>query len=467
MRSMHCQFAFTTAFVMPFFGVAWGQSAASYVPVTPCRVVDTRNANGSLGGPIMTAGSTRSFPVPSSSCGIPANALAYSFNLAVVPSGPLTFVTIWPTGGSQPVAANMNSPGEVLSNAVLVGAGTNGAVSVYVSNATHVILDISGYFVAQSNSTSTALGTGASNAGTQNTGVGFDALAVNSGTSNTGIGSYALAANASGNNNVALGALTLLQNASGSANTAVGGQALSSNTIGNDNTGVGFSALVSNTVGANNTALGVSALYTNSSGSNNTALGMNALYACTGTSNLALGFEAGYQATSGSDNVFIANQGQSADSDVIRIGTPGTQTAAYIAGISGANVNGTAVLVTSSGQLGIASSSRRFKEEIHDMDKASEGLMLLRPVTFRYKQGEGGIKPLQYGLIGEEVARVYPDLVVYDSDGQVGSLKYHELPALLLNELQKQHKTIEELQARIAALESLLRNENRRGAEKR
>ncbi|MBV9613578.1 MAG: tail fiber domain-containing protein, partial [Acidobacteriaceae bacterium] len=239
------------------------------------------------------------------------------------------------------------------------------------------------------------------------------------------------------------------------------------NTIGNDNTGVGFSALVSNTVGANNTALGVSALYTNSSGSNNTALGMNALYACTGTSNLALGFEAGYQATSGSDNVFIANQGQSADSDVIRIGTPGTQTAAYIAGISGANVNGTAVLVTSSGQLGIASSSRRFKEEIHDMDKASEGLMLLRPVTFRYKQGEGGIKPLQYGLIGEEVARVYPDLVVYDAHGQVGSLKYHELPALLLNELQKQHKTIEELQARIAALESLLRNENRRGAEKR
>ena len=460
---IRCRFAVAAVFCTPaFLPLAWGQSAASYVPVTPCRAVDTRNAAGGLGGPIMTGGSIRSFPIPSSPCGIPANASAYSFNLAVVPSGPLGFVTIWPTGESQPVASNISSyNGEILSNAVLVGVGTSGAVSVYVSNTTHVVLDISGYFVAQNSSTSTAVGTGASNAGTQNTGVGFDALAVNSGNGNTATGSYALAANGSGNNNVAVGASALLQNASGSANTAVGEQALSNDMTASDNTGIGFSALLSDTIGANNTALGVSALYSNGSGSNNTAVGMNALYMSTGTSNVALGYEAGYLATSGSDNIFIANQGQSGDSDVIRIGTAGTQTSTYIAGIAGTNVSGTAVIVTGSGQLGIVSSSRRFKEDIQNMGAASEALMQLRPVTFRYKQAlEDGTKPLEYGLIGEEVAHVYPELVIYDGNGQVGSLKYHELPVLLLNELQKQHKRIEELEARIAALEAELRQQS-------
>jgi len=455
--------AFAAVFsVTAFLPPGWSQSPTNFVPVTPCRVVDTRGATGALGGPIMAGGSTREFPILSSSCGIPASAAGYSFNLAVVPSGPLIFVTVWPSGVTQPIAANMSSfNGEILSNAVLVGAGTNGDIDIYVSNTTHIVLDVTGYFVAQSSSTSTAIGTGASNAGVQNTGIGFDALSVNSGTSNTATGSYALAGNVSGNNNVALGASALLQNASGSANTAVGGQSLSNNMIASDNTAIGFSALLSNNNGANNTAVGVSALYNNASGSNNTAVGMSALYAATGTSNLALGYEAGYLATNGSNNVFIANQGQSGDNDAIRIGTQGTQTSTYVAGVYPTNITGgTAVFVSTSGQLGIQTSSARFKEDIQDMGEASKALMLLRPVTFRYKQVlEDGSKPLVYGLIGEEVAHVYPELVVYDQSGQVQALKYQELPAMLLNELQKQYKKIEELEQRIATLESELRKQ--------
>src|SRR6202035_1026802 len=148
-----------------------------------------------------------------------------------------------------------------------------------------------------------------------------------------------------------------------------------------------------------NTATGAGALYYNTSGNNNLASGFQSLYYTTGSNNIGVGSLAGYNPT-GSFNIMIGNQGASADNHVIRIGDVQTQT--FIAGISGVNVSGVPVLVSSTGQLGIASSSRRYKEDIQDMGDATANLMRLRPVTFRYKQPfEDGSQPIQYGLIAE------------------------------------------------------------------
>ena len=124
-----------------------GGSALAFYPVTPCRIADTRNANGPFGGPSLAAGTSRSFTVPQSSCGIPTTAQAYSLNMTVVPPGPLEYLTVWPSGQTQPNVSTLNAlQGQVAANAALVPAGSNGAVSVFVSNASNVILDINGYF---------------------------------------------------------------------------------------------------------------------------------------------------------------------------------------------------------------------------------------------------------------------------------------------------------------------------------
>ncbi len=123
-------------------------SALQFIPVTACRVVDTRNANGSFGGPEMSAGQSRAFNIPQSACGIPSGAAAYSLNVTVVPSQALNYLTIWPTGQTQPYVSTLNSDGRIKANAAIVPAGTNGGVSVYVTDATQLILDIDGYFVA-------------------------------------------------------------------------------------------------------------------------------------------------------------------------------------------------------------------------------------------------------------------------------------------------------------------------------
>lgn len=417
------------------------QTPLSFVAIAPCRVADTRLAPGIFGGPSLASASTRSFPIPASSCNIPANAAAYSLNITGVPMAfsSIGYLEVWPAGQTQPLVSTLNVPiANALANAAIVAAGTNGAINVYVSNASDVVIDINGYFVAQTSpgSDSTALGTGASNAGSQNTAIGFNSLQVNgSGNANTGIGSLALSSNTSGDNNVALGSSALQFNAMGAANTALGTQSLLNNLLGSNNSAVGFNSLWQNTVGTNNTALGASALFGNSSGS----------------WNIAIGSEAG-QSLSGSYNIDIGNQGQANDSSAIRIGSPSNQSSAYIAGIYNVNVGtGAAVMINSNGQLGTTQSSRRYKEDIQDMGTASNGLMRLRPVTFRYKKPlPDGSKPLQYGLIGEEVEKVFPELVIYGSDRQVDSIAYHELPSLLLNELQNQHRTIQQQTLRIS-----------------
>jgi hypothetical protein len=168
----------------------------------------------------------------------------------------------------------------------------------------------------------------------------------------------------------------------------------------------------------------------------------------------------------GSNNIDIGNQGSTSDSGTIRIGCTSNclvgnapQTSAYIAGIYGfstglANVP---VVIDSNGNLGTVSSSRRYKEDIADMGNASDRLMQLRPVTFRYKKAyEDGSRPVQYGLIAEEVAEVYPDLVAHSADGQVESVRYQLLDPMLLNELQKQHATIDAQKEQIRSLEERL-----------
>ena len=130
-----------------YFGPPGAAGALSFYPVTPCRVADTRNAGGPFGGPEMAGGSTRSFAIPESGCYVPSTAAAYSLNVTVVPSGPLSYLTTWPTGSAQPYVSTLNSfDGSVVANAAIVPAGANGAISIFVTNPTQVILDIDGYF---------------------------------------------------------------------------------------------------------------------------------------------------------------------------------------------------------------------------------------------------------------------------------------------------------------------------------
>jgi hypothetical protein len=264
-------------------------------------------------------------------------------------------------------------------------------------------------------------------------------------TSNTAVGANALHSTTTGIVNTAIGGSALMDNTTGVANTAIGAETLELNTAGGANTAVGSETLDINTTGAYNVAIGSSAL------GNNT----------TGDSNIAIGYNAGLGLShSGSNNIEIGNLGTSSDNATIRIGTPGTHTSAFMAGIRGVttgNNNAVPVLIDSNGQLGTVSSSRRYKEDIHDMGDASGGLLRLRPVTFRYKQPfNDGSKPIQYGLIAEEVAEVYPDLVVRSAGGQIETVKYQDLTPMLLNELQKQRDRIRSLEARLAAMEAAL-----------
>ena len=359
-----------------------GANALVFVAMTPCRVVDTRAAQGfpgAFGAPALAGGTSRTFPIPSSTtCSIPSVAQAYSFNITVVPPGPLGFITAYPTGATRPLAATLNAvQGFIVGNAAVVPAGTNGSIDIFASDPTEIVIDINGYYAPLSS--------------------------------------------------VALGSLP-----------------------------------------AGNTALGSGALSNLSTGSNNTATGSGALAATTiGSNNIGIGFQAGSNVTGLSNNIDIGNQGLAADNGVTRIGTTGTQAAFFAAGVRGVtttNNDAIPVVIDSAGQLGTVSSSRRFKDDIEDMGAVSSDLMRLRPVTFRYKKPfADGSKPIQYGLIAEEVAEVYPDLIARSADGKIETVKYQVLDSLLLNELQKEHRQVEQqaetirlLGIRLAALEWLL-----------
>src|SRR6266513_321336 len=298
----------------------------------------------------------------------------------------------------------------------------------------------------------TACGSYALNANTTgdgNTATVIDALMLNiDGSSNTANGASALFHNTSGGSNTANGATALFSNTSGSANVAIGSQALSSNTTGVNNTATGVAALTHNN-GNFNTADGFNALFDNTTGINNTASGSAALASnTTGSGNIAIGKQAGVNLTTGSNNIDIGNVGLVGEANKIRIGKTGTQTATFIAGIRGVTVpSGVGVIIGSNGQLGTVLSSARFKTDIKPMDKASEAVLALKPVTFRYKQELDPDAIPQFGLVAEQVEKVNPDLVVRDENGKVMTVRYEAINAMLLNEFLKEHRRVEEQRA--------------------
>jgi hypothetical protein len=416
-------------------------SPLPFIGITPCRIADTRQAGfpPGFGLPKLIAGVPRNFTLPGR-CGISSVAAAVALNITVTNAQGSGFILIFPQGEPQPDVSTLNYvSGQTIANAAVVPLGPAGGITVIAGvSGTDLILDTNGYYAtAGVGANNTFLGTNAGN---------FTMV----GDLNTGIGRGALSNNAAGNFNTATGAFALELNTTGDDNTADGEGALNQNDSGFGNTAAGSLALANNTTGSFNTADGRLALFGNESGDANTALGANALANTTGANNIGIGLDGGGDLTTGDNNICIGTSGLAGESGTIRIGAGGRQTATFIAGISGAtSPGGVAVFVTATGKLGTVTSSRRVKEDIREIGEESDGLMSLRPVAFRYKPEIDPTGLTQYGLIAEEVADVYPDLVVYDRDGQPETVRYHLVNALLLNEVQKQHRTAEAQEKRI------------------
>ena len=286
--------------------------------------------------------------------------------------------------------------------------------------------------------------------GSANTAVGWFSLEnVSTGSFNTGVGAGTLVLN-SGDQNTATGAAALLLNTTGGFNTATGAQALQANSSGNSNTATGDQALLSNTIGNENTALGLNTLRANTMGDNNTAVGSYALSGnTTGSFNIAVGRFAGF-------NVNTAN-------NVICIGLAGADVSdsCFIGNIRSTttqNNNAIPVVVDTAGQLGTVSSSRRFKKQIKPMDNASEAILALKPVTFSYKSDS--TNRLEFGLIAEDVAQVNPDLIVRNEKGEIYTVRYDAVNAMLLNEFLKEHRKVEGQAATISQLKSTVAEQN-------
>src|SRR5256714_3189368 len=288
--------------------------------------------------------------------------------------------------------------------------------------------------------------------GSFNTAIGAGALLLNTTNENTAIGAGALLNNTTGAPNTAIGERALFFNTTGNANTATGANALVNNVNGDSNTANGNGALASNTTGNFNAAFGASALLNNPIGGRNTASGRSALSLnTTGNFNIALGQGAGSRLTTGDSNIDIGAFGFPGESATIRIGEGQTKT--FIDGIRGATVvGGVPVVIDGSGQLGTIVSSKRFKKEIQPMEKASEAILALKRVTFLYKSDATNTP--QFGLIAEEVAEVNPDLVVRDENGDIYTVRYDAVNAMLLNEFLKQHRKVEELETTVARQEA-------------
>jgi hypothetical protein len=444
-------------------------SPLHFVGITPCRVADTRGNGftGQYGTPALTP-SGRDMVI-TGRCGIPAEAQAVSFNFSAVNVTAAGFFVAYPAGGAFPPVAtmtyNQNTPN--LSNAAVVPLGTGGAITVVAAVTTiDLVIDVNGYYrpgvVTALNGLSGAVTLdsnflsistdgqsvfldsgpgGVLPPGTQgqtlrHNGSTWQAssLLTNDGFDNIGVNSAALLftpavrirANISGSH------YSFLNNVGGSNNTFLGQDAGFADCCvqGNNNTGIGGLALNSINVGsADNTALGYNTMPNLSSGSGNIAIGTNIAPSL----------------TTGSNNLYIGNPGSGNESGQIRIGrndlhTQGTVIASiYGFGSSG----GIPVIVNAGGRLGTTTSSARFKEDVRDIGRESDGLMSLRPVAFKYKRNHDPSGLRQYGLIAEEVAQIYPELVVYDEQGRPQAIRSQLFDGLFLSEIQKQHRKLE------------------------
>ncbi len=308
--------------------------------------------------------------------------------------------------------------------------------------------------------------------GSQNVGVGAGALYSNvTGTRNTAVGHSALQSSTK-SDNTAVGWLAGYSNTTGIDNVAVGSEALQNNQTGSSNTAIGYQSMLNNSNASFNTAVGSLSLLSNTSGAFNVAIGRRALQIATGANNTVLGYNAGARLVAGDGNVFLGisagnnypNTAGDSPSNIICIkssgdGTSDTSNRCFIGNIRGVTVgnsDGINVVIDSDGQLGTVSSSRRFKKDIKPMDQISEAILALKPVTFHYKNQDtkkAGDTP-QFGLIAEDVAAVNPDLAVRDADGQLLTVRYDAVNAMLLNEFIKEHQRVKEQQASIADLRS-------------
>jgi hypothetical protein len=416
--------------------------------IQPCRIIDTRLAGGALspgvnrmfnvvgvsaiGSLDSQGGNHNGCPIPGFSGGPTSlgTVQAVAVNLiAVGATGPGDLLA-WPTDQPQPSASVINYAsaedlgGLNIANGIILpvrqdSPGADITVKAQVAG-THLVADVVGYF-----------------------------------------------SKGNGSDNVYLGPLAGNPSQSSSfANSAFGYSALGQNTSGDQNAAFGLDALGANTQGSYNAAFGGGAMNSNVSGSDNTALGSGALGNLkTGILNVVVGFGGGVNYMGNeSSNILIGNGGSVGESNSIHIGNQccgdGTQNATFIAGIWGTTIsNGMAVSIDDSGQLGIATSALRFKEDVTDMGAASVDLMRLRPVTFHYRSAyDDGSRLLQYGLIAEEVAQVYPGLVQYDAGGQPLAVRYQFVDVMLLNEVQRQHREIAELREQLAKQEERLKS---------
>lgn len=425
-----------------------------FIAVAPCRVADTRDPNGPFGGPIFAVGEARTYALSTNpACpGFPAASTiqGYSLNITVTQTAGAGFVTGYPSGATRPVVSTVNftTAGQSLSNAAIVPAGSGGnagKVDIFASQQAHVIIDINGYYagavvtgVATSSNTANAVvrrdGSGNFSAGTLTLTGDLD-LAGNL------LKSGSRLLHTFGTDNLFVGLLAGNTTMTGvGSNTAVGAGAFSANATGDSNVAVGTVALALNTSGSKNTAVGQDALGHNLTGGSNTAVGQQALHLVTGSGNIGVGASAGFNIGSGSNNIEFGHLGVASESNTIRIGTLGTQTTFFAAGIRGATTlgDGLGVVIDSVGQLGTLASSAAVKRDISDVGDESSALLRLRPVSFFYRNDTREIR--QYGLIAEEVAEVMPELVQFSASGEPETVRYHFLTPLLLNEVRKQRE---------------------------
>jgi hypothetical protein len=286
-----------------------------------------------------------------------------------------------------------------------------------------------------------------------------DIVKVRDTNSSFGLGRDALkSAKSDAFDNTALGASALEDTTVGDRNTAVGVRALRHTAEGSGNTALGWNALGDNISGADNVAIGGDSLERVVISNGNTAIGDAALFQLQlGNNNIGIGQQAGFGLVAGSFNTYIGANGQNLDNYTTRIGGNGPQYRTFLGGIRGNKTgiaNAVPVVIDSSGQLGTINSSRRFKEDIEALGPAGEAVLKLRPVQFRYTAPYAdGSKPLQYGLIAEEVAEVLPELVSRSADGQIETVQYHLLPTLLLAQVRRLERERATLAERLAALE--------------
>jgi len=305
--------------------------------------------------------------------------------------------------------------------------------------------------------------------GNNNTSIGVNSLFSNTagGNNNTATGVSALQSNTTGTNNTATGNVALFFNSTGSFNTAIGGGALNSNTIGSSNTATGLDALRHNNDGGSNNAFGHAALFSNVTGDFNNAFGEIALFSCMGNFNTAFGDEAGRDLSSGSGNTFIGAGAGSTTTMVngmvlIGLNVIGDNTSnhTFIRNINTTSVSGggtdTVTVNVSTGLLGHLTSSRRYKEDIKPMDNASETIFALKPVTYRYKKDIDKSQAIDYGLVAEDVAKVDPNLAIRDGKGQIDSVRYNAVNAMLLNEFLKEHQTVKALKSTVEKQEATI-----------